>query len=84
MYKAYITISLRKSILDPQGKATHHALQNLGMKDVSEVRIGKLIELNINAENAEKAREVAETATEKLLANPVMEDYEIEVIEEEQ
>lgn len=83
MYKAHITISLRKSILDPQGKATHHALQNLGLRDVSDVRIGKLIELNIDAENENKAREIAQTATEKLLANPVMEDYEIEVIEQQ-
>ena len=81
MYKAHITISLRKSILDPQGKATHHALQNLGLKDISDVRIGKLIELNIDAESKDKAIEIAQTATEKLLANPVMEDYEIEVIE---
>jgi phosphoribosylformylglycinamidine synthase len=82
MYKAKVTITLRKSILDPQGKATHHALQNLGLQDVSEVRIGKMIELNINAESKEKAYEVAETASEKLLANPVMEDYEIEVVEQ--
>lgn len=83
MYKAHITISLRKSILDPQGKATHHALQNLGLKDVSDVRIGKLIELNIDAEDKEKAEEIAQVATEKLLANTVMEDYEIEVIEQQ-
>jgi phosphoribosylformylglycinamidine synthase PurS subunit len=82
MYKAKVTITLRKSILDPQGKATHHALQNLGLQDVSEVRIGKMIELNINADSKEKAYKVAETASEKLLANPVMEDYEIEVVEQ--
>ena len=79
MYKAKVTITLRKSILDPQGKATHHALQNLGLAGINQVRIGKVIELNINAENEEKAYEVAKTASEQLLANTVMEDYEIQV-----
>lgn len=79
MYKAKVTITLRKSILDPQGKATHHALQNLGLASINQVRIGKVIELNINAENEEKAYEVAKTASEQLLANTVMEDYEIQV-----
>ncbi len=83
MYKAKVTITLRKSILDPQGKATHHALQNLGLANINQVRIGKVIELNINAENEEKAYEVAKTASEQLLANTVMEDYEIQVSKEQ-
>jgi len=83
MYKAKVTITLRKSILDPQGKATHHALQNLGLANINQVRIGKVIELNINAENEEKAFEVAKTASEQLLANTVMEDYEIQVSKEQ-
>ncbi|MEX0994775.1 MAG: phosphoribosylformylglycinamidine synthase subunit PurS [Balneolaceae bacterium] len=79
MYKATINVTLRKSILDPKGKATHHALQNLGLNDITDVRIGKLIELNINTDNEEKARELADTASSKLLANEVMEDYQIEL-----
>lgn len=79
MYKAKITVTLRKSILDPQGKATHHALQSLGLDSIKEVRIGKVIELNIDADNESKAQEVAHTASEKLLANPVMEDFNIEI-----
>lgn len=81
MYKAKVNVTLRKSILDPQGKATHHALQNLGLNEVNEVRIGKLIELDIDADSKEKAKEIAETACTKLLANEVMEDFEITINE---
>ncbi|MFH5832615.1 phosphoribosylformylglycinamidine synthase subunit PurS [Halalkalibaculum sp. DA384] len=81
MYKATVNVTLRKSILDPQGKATHNALQNLGLSEVNEVRIGKLIELDIDAEDKEKAHEIAETACTKLLANEVMEDFEITINE---
>ena len=79
MYKAKVTITLRKSILDPQGKATHHALQNLGLSSINQVRIGKVVELNINAENNDEALEIAKTASEQLLANTVMEDYDIQI-----
>lgn len=81
MYKATVNITLRKSILDPQGKAAHNALQNLGLNEVNQIRIGKLIELDIDAENKEEAHQVAETACSKLLANEVMEDFEIEIHE---
>lgn len=79
MYKAKVNITLRKSILDPKGKAAHHALQNLGLNNVDEVRIGKFVEMNINAGTKEEAHELAETACTKLLANEVMEDYRIEI-----
>ena len=82
MYKATVNITLRNSILNPQGKATHHALQNLGLQEISNVRIGKLIELNIDAGDPEEARQIAEEACDKLLANAVMEDYEITIKEE--
>ncbi len=81
MYKAKLTVTLRTSILDPQGKATHHALQNLGLKDISQVRIGKYIELNIQADDHDEALKIAKEAADKVLANPVMEDYDIEVSE---
>lgn len=81
MYKVKVFVTLRKSILDPKGKATHHALHSLGLDGVKDVRIGKMIELDIDADNKNSAQEIAQTATEKLLANPVMEDYEIEVKE---
>lgn len=81
MYQAKVNVTLRKSILDPRGKATHHALQNLGLNEINQVRIGKLIELNIDADSKEKAHKIAETACAKLLANEVMEDFEITVNE---
>ncbi|MCZ6757822.1 MAG: phosphoribosylformylglycinamidine synthase subunit PurS [Bacteroidetes bacterium] len=79
MYKARINVTLRQSILDPQGKATHHALSQLGFDDVDEVRIGKHIELNIDTESEDSAANVARQACEKLLANPVMEDYSVDI-----
>lgn len=79
MYKAKVNVTLRKSILDPKGKAAHHALHNLGLNNVSSVRIGKLIELDIEADSENKALEIADTACSKLLANEVMEDYKIEI-----
>ncbi|WP_138430883.1 phosphoribosylformylglycinamidine synthase subunit PurS [Fodinibius saliphilus] len=81
MYKATVNVTLRKSILDPKGKAAHHALEDLGLTDINSVRIGKLIELNIDADDKDRAYEVAETACTKLLANEVMEDFEITISE---
>jgi len=81
MYKATVNVTLRKSILDPKGKAAHHALKDLGLSEVNSVRIGKLIEMNIDADSKDKAFEIAETACTKLLANEVMEDFEIEIHE---
>lgn len=79
MFKATIRITLRPSILDPQGKAIHHALDSLGYGGVQDVRAGKLIELWIDADGEAEAERVARTASEKLLANPVMEDFTVEV-----
>ena len=81
MYKAKVNITLRKSILDPKGKAAHHALKNLGLKNVQDVRIGKFIEMNIDAESQGEARKLAETACTQLLANEVMEDFQVEIEE---
>ncbi|MEM6647398.1 MAG: phosphoribosylformylglycinamidine synthase subunit PurS [Bacteroidota bacterium] len=79
MYKATLSITLRPSILDPKGKATRHALTDLGFTGVEEVRIGKYVEMLIEADSAEAAKAVAEQACDKLLANPVMEDYAVDV-----
>jgi len=79
MYKAIVNVTLRKSILDPKGKASHHALQNLGLNEIKEVRIGKLIELDIDAGSEEEAKKIADTACTQLLANEVMEDYTINI-----
>lgn len=79
MYKATVNVTLRKSILDPQGKATHQALKNLGLTEIDEVRIGKRIEIDIDTDSKEEAHKIAETACNKLLANEVMEDFEITI-----
>lgn len=79
MYRAVIAVTPRPSILDPQGKATQHALHNLGYDTIGEVRVGKHIEVTIEADSREEARETAEEACEELLANPVTEDYAVEV-----
>ncbi|MYF63434.1 MAG: phosphoribosylformylglycinamidine synthase subunit PurS [Rhodothermaceae bacterium] len=79
MYTAYITVTLRPAILDPQGKATHHALQSLGFNKINSVRIGKYMELQVAANTKEDAEVAVRSACEKLLANPVMEDYTVRV-----
>ena len=81
MYKATITITLRPSILDPQGKAAGNALANLGFEAVDHVRVGKIVEMRINEESADAAHKVATSACEKLLANPVMEDFAVHIAE---
>ena len=68
-----------KELLDPQGKAVMGGLENLGLNGVEDVRVGKNITLRINADSAEKAKQIAEEASKKLLANPVMEYFEVEV-----
>ena len=79
MYLAKIKVTLRKSILDPQGKAVEHSIISMGYKNVEDTRIGKYIELKVNASSEEEARKIVEEISDKLLANPVMEDYEYEI-----
>ena len=77
-YTIQIKVMPLKELLDPQGKAVMSGLQNLGLKNVEDVRIGKNITLQIDADSEVKAKQIAEEASKKLLANPVMEYYEIE------
>jgi len=79
--KVAVNVHLKKGVLDPQGKAVLHALETLGFKDVKDVRVGKQIILDINTEDKEKAIKEAEEMAKELLANPVIENYEIEVKE---
>ena len=74
-----VNVHLKKGVLDPQGKAVLHALETLGFKDVKDVRVGKQILLHIDTEDKEKAIEEAKKMADELLANPVIENYEIEV-----
>ena len=70
-----------KELLDPQGKAVSGGLKNLGLQGITDVRIGKNITLQIEAESRQEAIRMADEASKKLLANPVMEYYEISVTE---
>ena len=76
---AEIDVMPLKSLLDPQGKAVYHSMKNIGFSDVSGVRIGKHITLEIEAESKEKAMERVNEACNKILSNPVMEGYEYTV-----
>lgn len=80
MYNVQIKVMPLKDLLDPQGKAVLGGLQNLNLHGVQDVRIGKHITMQINAANEGEARSLAEEAAKKLLANPVMEFYEIEMV----
>ena len=75
--KDFVNIALRNGVLDPAGKAVEHALNSLGFNNASNVRIGKQIVLDIEAKDKEEARAQLKTMCEELLANPVIEDYEI-------
>lgn len=79
MFRAKIKVTLRKSILDVQGKAVQSALRNLGYDSIESARIGKYIELELNDQDEAEARKKTEEACQKLLANPVMEDYSFEL-----
>ena len=78
-YTVQIKVMPLKDLLDPQGKAVMGGLQNLGLNNVSDVRIGKHIDLQVEAVNKEEAIAAGENAAKKLLANPVMEVFEITV-----
>jgi len=79
MYRALVTVTLRPSILDPQGQAIRHALHELGHGAVTGVRAGKHLELIVDAPSAEEAERVARAACAQLLANPVTEDFAVAV-----
>ena len=79
-YNVQIKVMPLKELLDPQGKAVMGGLKNLGITAVEDVRVGKHITLQIEAENEEAAKKIAEEASKKLLANAVMEFYEIEMV----
>ncbi len=77
--KAKVFVSLKPSILDPQGQTIAEALHSLGYAAVQEVRQGKYFELDVDAVSVEQARALAAEVADKLLANPVIESYRVEV-----
>ena len=78
--RARVSIRLRPDVLDPQGKAIGQALVTLGFSSVNNVRQGKLIELDVEDSDVGSAEQQVQAMCEKLLANPVIEDYDIEII----
>lgn len=77
--KAKVYVTLRKSVLDPQGKAVQHALSTLGFPEVKDVRVGKYIELDLGSADKVQAEAKIKTMCEKLLANTVIEDFRYEL-----
>ncbi len=78
-YTVQIKVMPLRELLDPQGKAVMGGLRNLGLSGVEDVRVGKNITLQLNADSADEAKKLAEEASKKLLANPVMEYFEVSV-----
>ncbi len=75
MFHSKVFVTLKKSILDPQGKAVEQGIHSLGFNSISNVRIGKYIEMDIETESRENAEKITGEISDKLLANLVMESY---------
>ena len=78
--KAKIYITLKKSVLDPQGQAIEHSLHNIGFTEISKVRQGKLIELQLETTLQSEAEQQVQQICDKLLVNKVIEDYKFELL----
>jgi len=78
-YTVQVKVMPLKELLDPQGKAVMGGLQNLGLGNIQDVRVGKHITLQVEANTPDQAKSIAEEASRKLLANPVMEYFEISI-----
>ena len=79
--KAKVYVTLKPSVLDPQGKAIHHSVELLGYERVADIRQGKYFEISMDdSVNETEAREAAEKIASDVLANPVIEDYKVEVV----
>ena len=79
IFTVQVKVMPLKDLLDPQGKAVMGGLQNLGLNNITDVRIGKHIDLQVEAATVAEALAVAEEAAKKLLANPVMEVFEMQI-----
>ena len=78
--KVRVLVRLKPGILDPQGATVQRALVGLGFHDVTDLRVGKLIEIDVEAPTEEGARQRVEEMCRKLLANPLLEDYAVEAV----
>lgn len=77
--KVTINIRMRKTVLDPQGKAVHMGLGSLGFKQVKDVRVGKLIDVEVDCSTKKEAEVIVKEMCEKLLVNMVIEDYDFKI-----
>jgi len=77
--KAYVYVSLKKSVLDPQGKTVQNALAQMGYTGVGAVHVGKYLEIEVTGADEEAARKQIDDACHKILSNPVIEDYRFEI-----
>ncbi len=78
--KFSVTITLKKDVLDPQGKVVQNTLQNMGMKNLKSLRQGKFFEIELNESNEDTAKKLVDEMCKKLLANLIIENYEINKI----
>ena len=78
--KVAVTITLKKDVLDPQGKVVLHTLQNMGMKTLINIRQGKYFEIEIEETNQEIVKKDVDSMCKKLLANLIIEDYKVDII----
>ncbi len=78
--KFSVTVTLKKDVLDPQGKVVQNTLKNLGMRDLSNVRQGKYFEIDLSIDDQDKAEKKVDEMCKKLLANLIIEDYKISKI----
>jgi len=81
LYRARVLVSLRPSVLDPAGEATRAAAERLGVNGIQRLRIGKAVELELEADGLEAARTKIELLSDRLLANPVIENWTLELLE---
>jgi len=81
-YRLEVRVTPRAGLLDPQGKAIHHSLNALGWEGVRDVRVGKALYIDLEADSSEHALEAADAMCRKLLANPVTEDFAISLVDE--
>lgn len=80
--KAHVFVTLKSGVLDPQGKAIHHSVEQLGHRNLADIRQGKYFELTFADDvDGVTARTTAETIANNVLANPVIEDYRVEIAE---
>jgi len=78
--KISVIVTLKKEVLDPQGKVVNQTLKNIGFSSVQEVRQGKFFEIEISESDPEKIKSIAEEISKKLLANTVIENYKINLV----